>query len=121
MLRVLAPIFKHVLQQIRLQGFFYVGGKTRNIAIQLVMQQCCKISYAFFFVFFFALFTVPYRDKRRCWIDSFRLTIDDFFSWAIPALVTSSYNNVFSFFSGIHSENLARVWNFMKISLLVSQ
>ena len=50
MLRVLAPMFNRVLQQISLQGFFHVDGKTRNIAIQLVMQQCCKISYAWFFL-----------------------------------------------------------------------
>ena len=58
----LAPMLKRVLQQIRLQGFFCVDGKTRNIAIQLVMQHCCKISYTFRF-FFLASFTVPYGDK----------------------------------------------------------
>ena len=36
MLLVLPPTFEPVLQQIRLQGFF-IDGKTRNIAIQLVL------------------------------------------------------------------------------------
>ena len=30
-----------------LQDRFDVGGKTRNIAIQLVLQQCCKTSCTF--------------------------------------------------------------------------
>ena len=34
---------------------FDVGGKTRNIAVQLVLQQCCKTSCAFFV----ARFSVP--------------------------------------------------------------
>ena len=34
---------KTVLQQIRLTGL-NVGGKTRNIAFELVLQQCCKTS-----------------------------------------------------------------------------
>ena len=25
-----------------LQGFFFAGGETRNFAIKLVLQQCCK-------------------------------------------------------------------------------
>ena len=41
MLRVLPPAFEPALQQIRLQGLFFVGGKTRNSHIQLVLQQCC--------------------------------------------------------------------------------
>ena len=36
-LRVFQSTFETVLQWIRLQGFF-IGGKTRNIAIQLVLQ-----------------------------------------------------------------------------------
>ena len=39
MLRVSPPTFQPVLQQVRLQGFFFVGSKKRNIAIQLVLQQ----------------------------------------------------------------------------------
>ena len=35
---------KPVLQQIRLLTGLNVGGKTRNIAIQLVLQQCRKRS-----------------------------------------------------------------------------
>ena len=37
------------------------GGKTCNIvAIQLVLQKCCKRSYTYFFYFlFFTRFTVP--------------------------------------------------------------
>ena len=39
MLRVLPSSFERVLQQNRLQVFL-VGGKTRNIAVKLVLQQC---------------------------------------------------------------------------------
>ena len=39
---------KPVLQQIRLLTGLNVFGKTRNIAIQLVLQQCCKTSCTFF-------------------------------------------------------------------------
>ena len=46
---------KPVLQQIRLLTGLNVGGKTRNIAIQLVLQQCCKTSCTFFA----ARFSVP--------------------------------------------------------------
>ena len=38
-----------------LQGFFFAGVETRNIAIQLVLQQCCKKSCTFYL----ARFTVP--------------------------------------------------------------
>ena len=43
MLRVIKP----VLQQIRLFTGLNTGGKTRNIAVQLVLQQCCKTSCTF--------------------------------------------------------------------------
>ena len=43
---------KPVLQQIRLLTGLNMGGKTRNIAIQLVLQQCCKKSCTFFVVRF---------------------------------------------------------------------
>ena len=46
---------KPVLQQIRLLTGLNVSGKTRNIAIQLVLQQCCKTSCTFFA----ARFSVP--------------------------------------------------------------
>ena len=39
---------KPVLQQIRLLAGLNVGGKTRNIAVQLVLQQGCKTSCTFF-------------------------------------------------------------------------
>ena len=40
MLGVLPPMFEPVLQQIRLPGFVFVCGKTRNLAsIQLGLQQ----------------------------------------------------------------------------------
>ena len=97
-----SPHNKRVLQQIRLQGFF-----------QLVMQQCCKISYIFFCPFYRTL-------KRQATVLNWLFPVFFFFSWAIPGQVTSSYNSVVSFFL-IHSENSARVWNFMKISVLVSQ
>ena len=48
MLRVLPPTFQPVLQQVRLQGFFFVGAKKRNIAIQLVLQQSRQTSCTFF-------------------------------------------------------------------------
>ena len=48
---------KPVLQHIRLLTGFNVGGKTHNIAIQLVLQQCCKTSCTFFV----ARFSVPLR------------------------------------------------------------
>ena len=38
---------KPVMQQIRLFTGLNMGGKTRNIAIQLVLQQCCKTSCTF--------------------------------------------------------------------------
>ena len=38
---------KPVLQQIRLLIGLKVGGKTRNIAFQLVLQQYCKTSCTF--------------------------------------------------------------------------
>ena len=44
MLRVLPTTFEYVLQQTRPQEFFYEGGKTRNIANQLVLQQTRKTS-----------------------------------------------------------------------------
>lgn len=54
--------------------------------------------------------------------DGVELTVSGFFFFQLDytGQVTSSYNTVVSFFR-IHSENSARVWNFMKISVLVSQ
>ena len=46
---------KPVLLQIRLLTGLNMGGKTHNIAIQLVLQQCCKTSCTFFV----ARFSVP--------------------------------------------------------------
>ena len=46
---------KPVWQQIRLLTGLNMGGKMRNIAIQLVLQQCCKTSGTFFV----ARFSVP--------------------------------------------------------------
>ena len=39
--------------------FVFVGGKTRNIDIQLVLQQCCKKSCTFFVAFFVVPLTAP--------------------------------------------------------------
>ena len=50
MLRVLLPTFEPVRWQV-----FFVTVKPRNIAIQLVMQQCCEKSCRFFV----ACFTEP--------------------------------------------------------------
>ena len=55
MLRVLTTQIKLVLQQIRLLAGLNMGGKTRNIAFQLVLQQCCRTSCTFFV----ARFSVP--------------------------------------------------------------
>ena len=41
---------KKSLQPDLLQDRFYVGGKTLNITIQLILQQCCNTIYRFFFV-----------------------------------------------------------------------
>ena len=46
---------KPVLQQVRLLTGLNVGGETRSIAIQLVLQQCCKTNCTFFV----ARFAVP--------------------------------------------------------------
>ena len=46
---------KPVLQQIRLLTGLTVGCKTRHIAIQLVLQQCCRTNYTFV-----ARFYAPY-------------------------------------------------------------
>ena len=52
--RFTTPI-KPVLQQIRLLTGLNMSGKTCNITIQLVFQQCCKTSCAFLV----AHFSVP--------------------------------------------------------------
>ena len=44
-----------VLHQVRLLTGLNVGGKTCNVAFQLVLQQCCKRSC----IFFVARFSVP--------------------------------------------------------------
>ena len=46
---------KPVLQQIRLLTGLNAGGKTRNITLQLVLQQCCMASC----MFFVARFSAP--------------------------------------------------------------
>ena len=46
---------KPVTHEIRLLTGLYLGGKTRNIAIQIVLQECCKTSYTLFV----ARFSVP--------------------------------------------------------------
>ena len=55
MLHVLTTHIKPVLQQIRLLTALNMGGKTRNIAIQLVLQLCCRTSCTLFV----ARFSVP--------------------------------------------------------------
>ena len=46
MLGVLPPMFEPVLQQIRLPGFVFVCGKTRNLAsIQFGLRQSRKEVY----------------------------------------------------------------------------
>ena len=51
MLRVLPPTFKSICCKV----FFFAGDETRNIAVQLVLQQRCQKSCTFFC----ARFTVP--------------------------------------------------------------
>ena len=46
-----------------LQNRFDVGDKTLNIAIQRVLQQCCKIGCRFFI----ARFSVKHESLRICW------------------------------------------------------
>ena len=54
MLRVLPPSFKPVNNPYLLQDRFDVGGKTRNVGIQPVLQQSCG-KVAFFIVVRFTL------------------------------------------------------------------
>ena len=54
-MHVLPPNVQTCQQPDFLQNRFDVGGKTRNIAIQLVLQRCCQTSC----MFFVARFTVP--------------------------------------------------------------
>ena len=55
---------KPVLQQIRLLTGLNVGGKTCNIAFQLVFQQCCK-RICVFFVACFLVVNTPWRFVAR--------------------------------------------------------
>ena len=59
MLRVLPPTFKPVKQPDLFQDGFDVGGKTRNISIKLVLQQCCKTSCTVSCYPFFRTFRTP--------------------------------------------------------------
>ena len=63
MLRVLPTTFEHVLQQTRLQGFFFEGRKTRNITIQLVLQQTRKTSCKYLVARFTVL--LDSRDRKN--------------------------------------------------------
>ena len=45
MLRILPPTS---IKQIRLLTSLNVGGETHNIAVQLILHQCCKTSCTFF-------------------------------------------------------------------------
>jgi len=47
-----ATTFRNLQQPDLLQDRFDVGGKTRNIAIQFVLQQCCKTGCTFFCPFY---------------------------------------------------------------------
>ena len=58
---------KPVLRQIRLLTGLNMSGKTRNIAFQLVLQQCFKTSCSFFVACFsvpYAAFTLGVRARR---------------------------------------------------------
>ena len=56
---------KPVLQQIRLLTGLNVGGKTRNIAIQLVLKQCCKTSCTFFVARFSVRLTYTCTKQKK--------------------------------------------------------
>ena len=63
----LPPTFEPaVLQRVRLQGFFPVGCKALNIAIQLVLQQCCPFYRSFRPFDFFAV-VVAVDVKHYTW------------------------------------------------------
>ena len=53
----------HVQTCYLLQDRFYMGGKTRNIAIQMVLQQCCKTSCTFLVTRFSAPLLAPLPSK----------------------------------------------------------
>ena len=58
MLRLLPPMFKPVLQQIRLLTGLNMGGKMRNITIQLVLHAAMLQNklHVFFVAYFLLLF-----------------------------------------------------------------
>ena len=58
LLSCLLPTFKLVNNLICCKTGLNVVGKTRNIAIQLVLQQCCKTSGMFFVAYFLVPLTV---------------------------------------------------------------
>ena len=64
-LRVLPPAFKPVNNLICCKtGLMWVVIKTRNIAIQLVLQQCCKDKLYVFYCPFFRTLTLDSKAKK---------------------------------------------------------
>ena len=57
---------KPLLQQIRLLTGLNVGGKTRNVAIQLVLQQCCKTNCRFFNTPFPSSKKSHFQNEAKC-------------------------------------------------------
>ena len=70
MLRILPPTFEPVLQKIKVARPSFVDGKTRNIAIQLDLQQSCKRVCTFFVT----RFTAPQESLHK-WDKIFKIVI----------------------------------------------
>ena len=65
MLRVLLPTNKTCLATNQVVTGLNVGGKTRNITIQLVLRQCCKTTYTFFAARFSVLWMSRFCLQKR--------------------------------------------------------
>ena len=75
MLHVLPTTFEHVLQQTKLQGSSFEGGKTRNIAIQLILQQTRKTSCKYLVARFTVLLDSRDRKNWKLGPNSFPKTV----------------------------------------------
>ena len=76
-----------------LQDRFYVGGKGRDIGIQLVLQECCETSCTFFV----ARFSVPLRtdlwNQGSCSLTSnFRSAPSEQFPIQLPTSIQRKSN-----------------------------
>ena len=92
---------KPVLQQIRLLTGLHMDGKTRNIAIQLILQQCCKTKCTFFVCPCFGTFTTQGNSiKQYLRVVSFRCLFLDIFFFINPVCDFCFYRHDLTF--GIH-------------------